>query len=178
MFLKILNASYLYPEWNFKYNYCPIILIVSMQAKHFIVQCLHLKMHWISCVQHMYVYICHLYMSCYLLLFSACPLGQSDNTFDIGKGTVEVLQFKATVWPKVASESTYEAQKFQNFLGEHTPDPPSCFCIPYSKGLKVGRGLGRRLLLANVMCPRCALASAVFWLRHCPTPFCLATVYS
>ena len=25
---------------------------------------------------------------------------------------VEVLQFKATAWPKVASESTYEAQKF------------------------------------------------------------------
>ena len=32
-----------------------------------------------------------------------------------------MLQFKATVWPKVASESTYEAQ---NFLGEHLPDPP------------------------------------------------------
>ena len=38
-------------------------------------------------------------------------------------GMVEVLQFKATVWPKVASESTYEAQKFQNFLGEHPQTP-------------------------------------------------------
>ena len=76
---------------------------------------------------------------------------------------VEVLQLKAMVWPKVASESTYEAQKVQNFLGEHPPEPPSCFCIPQ---LKAGRGLGTRLL-ANVVCQRCALASAVFWLRHC-----------
>ena len=30
---------------------------------------------------------------------------------------------------------------------------------------RAGRGLGTRLL-ANVVCPRCALASAVFWLRH------------
>ena len=37
---------------------------------------------------------------------------------------VEVLRFKATAWPKVASESTYEVQKVQNFLGEHPPDPP------------------------------------------------------
>ena len=37
------------------------------------------------------------------------------------KGMVEVLQFKATVWPKVPSESTYETQKF---LGEHPPDHP------------------------------------------------------
>ena len=78
---------------------------------------------------------------------------------------VEVLQFKVTVWPKVASESTYEAQKFQNFLGDHTPDPLSCFCIPYCKRPKAGRGLGTRLL-ANIVCPRCALASAVSWLRH------------
>ena len=32
------------------------------------------------------------------------------------KGMVEVLQFKATVWPKVASESTYEAEKFPGGL--------------------------------------------------------------
>ena len=76
-----------------------------------------------------------------------------------------MLQFKATVWPKVATESTYEALKFQNFLGDHPPDPPSCFCIPYCKRLKAGRGLGTRPL-ANVVCPRFALASAVFWLRH------------
>ena len=76
-----------------------------------------------------------------------------------------MLQFKATVWPKVASESTYEAQKFQNFLGGHPPDPPSCFCIPYCKRLKAGRCLGTRLL-ANIVCPHCALASAVFWLLH------------
>ena len=38
------------------------------------------------------------------------------------KGIVKVLQFKATVWPKIASESTYEAQKFQNshVLGDGT----------------------------------------------------------
>ena len=78
------------------------------------------------------------------------------------KGMVEVLQFKATVWPKIASESTNEAQKFQNFLGEHPPDPPSCFCFPYCKWLKAGRGLGTRLLTSLVRCPRYALASAVF----------------
>ena len=51
---------------------------------------------------------------------------------------VEVLQFKATVWPKVASESTYEAQKFQNFLGEHPPDPPSFSPFRAASGLKLG----------------------------------------
>ena len=40
------------------------------------------------------------------------------------KGKVEVLQFKATVWPKVASESTYEAQNFQKFLGGGIPQTP------------------------------------------------------
>ena len=29
----------------------------------------------------------------------------------------------------VATKSTQEAQKFQNFLGEQPPDPPSGFCI-------------------------------------------------
>ena len=52
-------------------------------------------------------------------------------------------------------------KNFKNFLGEHPPDPPS-----YFRWLKAGRGLGTRIL-ANVVCPRCALASAVFWLRHC-----------
>ena len=75
-----------------------------------------------------------------------------------------MLQFKATVWPKVASESTYEAHKFQNFLEEHPPDPPSCFCFRTASGLKLGGAWVRDL--ANVR-PRCALASAVFWLRHC-----------
>ena len=54
-----------------------------------------------------------------------------------------MLQFKATVWPKIASESTYEAQKFQNFLGEQPPDPPA---FRAASGLiKVGRGLGMRV---------------------------------
>ena len=43
-----------------------------------------------------------------------------------------VLQFKATVWPNIASESTCEAQ---NFLVEHPPRPPSFFCIPYRNRL-------------------------------------------
>ena len=38
------------------------------------------------------------------------------------EGMVGVLQFKATVWPKVASESTYD---LQNFLGGASPRPPS-----------------------------------------------------
>ena len=66
-------------------------------------------------------------------------------------------QFKATLWPKVASESTYEAQKFQNFLGE-PPDHPSPFCTRTASGLKPGGAW---------VCPRCALALPVFWLRHC-----------
>jgi len=54
-----------------------------------------------------------------------------------------VVQFKATVWPKIASESTYEAQKFQNVLGEHPPDPPA---FRAASGLiKAGRGLGMRV---------------------------------
>ena len=75
---------------------------------------------------------------------------------------VEVLQFKATVWPKVASELTYEAQNFQNFLGKHPPDPPNFFYIPYCKRLKAGQGLGTRLF-TNVVCSRpgidCVLAT-------------------
>ena len=38
---------------------------------------------WPTCMS---VYTCILpsvCVSCYLLLFSACPLGQSDNTFDL-----------------------------------------------------------------------------------------------
>ena len=54
-----------------------------------------------------------------------------------------MLQFKATVWPKIASESTYEAQKFQNFLREHPPDIPA---FRTASGLiKAGRGLGMRV---------------------------------
>ena len=78
------------------------------------------------------------------------------------EGMVEVLQFVVTVWSKVASECTQEAQKFQNFLGEYPPDPPSCFCISVLQATKkAGRGLGT-VLLTNVVCPCCALASAVF----------------
>ena len=50
------------------------------------------------------------------------------------KAMVKVLQFKATVWPKVASESIYEAHKFQDFLEEHPPDSPRWYC----KWLKAG----------------------------------------
>ena len=66
-----------------------------------------------------------------------------------------MLQFKATVWPKIASESTYEAQKFQNFLGEHPPDPPA-FCTA-SGLIKAGRGLGTGVSTRNrsvpTLCP-------------------------
>ena len=75
------------------------------------------------------------------------------------KGMVEVLQFKATVWPKIASELTYEAQKFQNFLGEHPPDPlvSSAFCTA-SGLIKAGWGLGTRL-------KQCAHAVPWHWLH-------------
>ena len=66
-----------------------------------------------------------------------------------------MLQFKATVRPKVASESTYEAQNFQNFLGDHPSDHPNFLCIPYCKRVKAGQGLGTRLF-TDVVHPRCA----------------------
>ena len=47
---------------------------------------------------------------------------------------------------------------FGTFYMQKSPRPHSV--------LQAGRGLGTRLL-ANVVCPRCALASAMFWLRHC-----------
>ena len=57
-------------------------------------------------------------------LFACLPQGPYATRTQVrSKGMVEVLQFKATVWPKVVSESTYEAQKFKKFLGEHPPDP-------------------------------------------------------
>ena len=60
--------------------------------------------------------------------------------------------------------------KFKNskiFWGSIPQSPLySCFCIPYCKWLEAEWGLGTRLL-ANIVCPRCALTSAVFWLRHC-----------
>ena len=86
------------------------------------------------------------------------------------KGIGEVLQFEATVWPKIASESTYEAQKFPNFLGEHPPDPLVYSAFRTASGLiKAGWGLGMRLV-TNVVCPCCALTLAVFWMRHCGSP--------
>ena len=71
---------------------------------------------------------------------------------------VEVLQFKATVWPKVASESTYETQKFKNFLGD---DAPSCFCIYTASGLKLGGAWVRRKHSVPKLCPGigCVLAT-------------------
>ena len=55
--------------------------------------------------------------------------------------------------------------KISKFSGEASPDPPSCFCILYCKRLKAGQGLGMTLH-ANIVCPRCALALALFWLLH------------
>ena len=51
-----------------------------------------------------------------------------------------VLQFKATVWPNIASESTYEAQ---NFCGSIPQDPLVSSAFRTAIGLiKAGRGLG------------------------------------
>ena len=77
-----------------------------------------------------------------------------------------VLHFKATVWPQNRPMMLKNSKIFWGSI-PHIP-LYSCFCIPYCKWLKAGRGLGTRLL-ANVVCPRCALASAVFWLCHCYT---------
>ena len=88
---------------------------------------------------------------------------------------VSVL-IQATVWRKVAPESTLEAQTFQHFLGEHPPDPPVASTFPYCQRLKAGRGLGTRLL-ANAtsvptLCPviSCALATQLVLgiiIMHC-----------
>ena len=49
----------------------------------------------------------------------------------------------------MASEPTWEAVKFQNFLGEDAPRPPYAFNFR-----------------TNIVCPCCALATAMSWLRH------------
>ena len=96
---------------------------------------------------------------------------------------VSVL-IQATVWRKVVPESTLEAQKFQHFLGEHPPDPPSCFYIsvlpaaeswagpslawPDRSGhARLGGAWVRNYSRTLLVCPRCAMASAALWLRHC-----------
>ena len=65
----------------------------------------------------------------------------------------QVLQYKATVWPKVAP----------NFLGEHPPDPPSCFCISVLQATKSWAGPGHEVTGKHnvpTLCPGidCALA--------------------
>ena len=69
---------------------------------------------------------------------------------------VEVLQFQAMVWPKVASELTYETQK--NFLGD---GPPSCFYIYTASGLKLGEAWVRCKRSVPTLCPGigCVLAT-------------------
>ena len=69
-------------------------------------------------------------------------------------------QFKATVWPKVASESTYEAQKFQNFMREHPPDPLLASAFRTASGLKLGGAWVRGY--SQTQC-----AHAVPWHRLC-----------
>ena len=54
----------------------------------------------------------------------------------------------AMVWPKLVSEPTWEAVKFQ---GNMPPDA-SALCTE---------------VRTNVVCPCCALAPAVSWLHHC-----------
>ena len=80
----------------------------------------------------------------------------------------KVLQFKAMVWPKVAPDRARKLKNFNIFWGSIPQTLLVASAFPYCKRLKAGRGLGTRLL-ANVVCPCCALASAALWLRHCPT---------
>ena len=47
-----------------------------------------------------------------------------------------MLQFKATVWPKV----TPELEEAQKSLEEHPPDPLIVSAFPYCKRRKPGRG--------------------------------------
>ena len=82
------------------------------------------------------------------------------------EGMAKVLQFKVAVWPKVAPD---QARKFKNskiFLRSIPQTLLISSSFPYCKRLKAGQGLGMRLL-ATVVCPCCALASATLWLRHC-----------
>jgi len=78
----------------------------------------------------------------------------------------KVLQFKAMVWPKVAPDQARKLKNSNIFWGSIPQTLLVASAFPYCKQLKAARGLGTRLL-ANVVCPCCALASAVLWLRHC-----------
>ena len=90
------------------------------------------------------------------------------------KGIVEVFQFKATVWPKIASESTYEAQKFQNFLGEHPPDPPA---FRTASGLiKAGRGVGMMVSTHKRSVPK--LCPGIGFVLATPLPNGMKAVYT
>ena len=88
-----------------------------------------------------------------------CCKYYSDLTLRVqvrSKDMVEVLQFKATVWPKIASELTYEAQIFWGSISQ-TPLVSSAFCTA-SGLIKAGWGLGTRL-------KQCAHAVPWHWLR-------------
>ena len=83
---------------------------------------------------------------------------------------LEVLQFKATVWPAKVAPDRARKLKIPKFSGGAPPPTPQTLLVvsafPCCKRLKAGRGLGTRLL-ANVVCSCCALALAALWLRHC-----------
>ena len=87
------------------------------------------------------------------------------------EGMAKVLQFKATVWPKVAPDRARKLKNSKIFWGSIPQTLLVASAFPYCKRQKTGRGLGTRLL-ANVVCPCCALASAVLWLRHCSRFLC------
>ena len=70
-----------------------------------------------------------------------------SNQF-VPKSWLKCFWFKVTLWPKLASEPTWEAQQFQN----QTSLVASAFCTP---------------VMTNVVCPWYALTSAVIRLCLC-----------
>ena len=62
-----------------------------------------------------------------------------------------------------------EAQKFQNFLGEQPPDPPSCFCISVLQAAEswAWPGYKTRKRSVPMLCPgiRCALPTPLVNIR-------------
>jgi len=67
-----------------------------------------------------------------LLMHACLPQVYYTRAQVRSEGLVIVLQFKATVWPKVASESTYlESSKIPKFSGEHPTDPLSASFIDH-----------------------------------------------
>ena len=151
-FLKIIGAE------------CTVIRIANWALK------VHGQRCWNRAAQYSYLYLQKnvVHMLPWSQCMRVCRKYYSDLTLRAqvrSEGMAKVLQFKATVWPKVAPDRARKLKNSKIFWGSIPQTLLVASAFPYCKRQKAGRGLGTRLL-ANVVCPCCALASAVLWLRH------------